>query len=224
MSVSRNRRLRKGEFVGALVGIGVGLLLLLQSPAILGQQQKAKSSEGQRSAPSGNDNTSDTFTKEDRARIGKRVLANPKVKASHKDHRLQVLRVTKGPVDDKPEGGSSSRRLADVIVYDHHTGRSEHVLFDTDREEVLKQETMSGVPSPGEDELEEAVRIITADPEHAKLLKAGGKITGGFLASAPPGAPAHNRYVMMQVLTPDRRTIERMVVVDLSEGTIASSN
>jgi len=205
-----------------LAGMGLGLVLLLFQSASLHAQQ-AKPSDPGAQAAAGAGAASDVFTKEELARIKQQVVVHPTVTSSHKGHRLQVLRVTKGPGDDKPQATKPPRKLADVILYDHNSGRAEHVLFDVTHNDVLKTEPMAGVPSPSEDELQEAVRIVQADPEHAKLLKAGGQLTGGFLASAPPGAPPHDRYILMQVLTSDRRDIERAVVVDLSAGTIASS-
>jgi hypothetical protein len=211
---------RKSEVIAACVGMGLGLGLLFQTASLRGQQTKPAEPGSQAGAGA----ASDVFTKEELAKIKQQVVAHPKVAANHKGHRLQVLRVTKSAGEEKVESGKPPRRLADVILYDHNSGRAERVLFDVARNDVLKAEQLSGVPSPGEEELQEAVRIVQADPELAKLLKAGGQITGGFLAGAPPGAPAHDRYVLMQVLTPDRRDIERSVVVDLSSGTIASSS
>jgi hypothetical protein len=222
MSQIRKWGFRRSELVAACVGVGLGLGLLFHSASLRGQQ--AKTADPGAAAGAGSGAASDVFTKEELARIKKQVVVHPSVIARHMGHGLQVLRVTKGSGgDDKAGTAKPARRLADVILYDHNSGRAERVLFDVTRNDVVKSEPMTGVPSPGEEELQEAVRIVEADPAHAKLLKAGGQLTGGFLASAPPGAPPHDRYVMMQVLTPDRRDIERVVIVDLSSGTIATS-
>jgi hypothetical protein len=198
------------------VGMAVAMAVAIVGSSLLGQQ-------GASAPKSGNHpEQSDSFSKQDEAAIAAAVLAHADVKKSLPGHELEVLRVVREISEVKPTNLPPTRKLAEVLLFDHTTGKSERVIFDADRSQVLQRETLSGSPSPTEQELSEANDIVVqTDAPSARLLKDGGLLTGGFLADAPAGSPPTHRYVTMQVLSPDHKQIQRMIVVDLTANAIA---
>jgi hypothetical protein len=209
------RHLVKSRWGHLAIVLGLALAVMSVRSALAEPPQQGRQPQ--------DDNRADAFSKQEKAQIAKKILAHPELTKELPGHHLKILRVSKGSADEKSDSNQPPRRLADVILYDHSTGKAERLLFDPGKDQIVKREKLAGQPSPTEDELEEAVNIIKANPELAKLISAGGQITGGFLASPPEGGPTNDRYVQMQILTPDRRQIQRVVLVNLSSGAIAET-
>jgi hypothetical protein len=213
------RRPGRAQNAGRIVAVGmsVAIGLTVLGSSLLGQP-------GAQAPRSGNNPAeSDAFSKHEQDQIAAKVLEDPDIKRSLSGHQLEALRVVKQLGEVKPSKLAPSSKLAEVLVFDHTTGKSERVLFDPDRNRLLRREPVQGSPSPSEQELAEAEGIASAEPVVARLLKEGCQLTGGFLADAPAGAPPAHRYMQMQVLSPDHKQIQRMVMVDLSTNSIATS-
>jgi hypothetical protein len=199
------------------VGMAMAIGLAIAGSSLLGQQGKP--------APKSANNTgkSDAFTKVEQDQIAAQVLAHPDVTKSQPGHEIEVLRVVRQLGEVKPTNLPPTIKLAEVTLLDHTTGQAQRLLIDPSRNLIVRRSVMRGTPSPSEEELTEALEIIRADPGHAKLLTSGGQLSGGFEASAPGSSPASHRYLQFQVLSPDRKHIERIIIVDLTANTIASS-
>ena len=102
-------------------------------------------------------------------------------------------------------------------------GKATRFVIATETGALVREQPLRGRPQASEEELEEARRIIQTNEEHKRLLQAGGVLEGGLIVDGPSGAPSSHRFLQMQVLTADRRRIQRLVVVDLTTGTIALS-
>jgi len=159
------------------------------------------------------------FTPQERAQIVTQVLALPKVSVGMKDHRLTSLRVARESGDKE----APPQRLASVVLFDYTTGKATRFVIATETGALVREQPLRGRPQASEEELEEARKIIEANVEHKRLLQAGGVLEGGLIVDGPPGAPALHRFLQIQVLTADRHRIQRLVVVDLTTGTIVLS-
>jgi hypothetical protein len=202
-----------------VAAIAVALGLAVQGSSLSGPQAPRAEPDAARAKKA----TSDAFSPEEHAKIAAQVVAHPDVTSGAKDRPIKAIRVAKAGADDKTKAGTATKTLADVLLYNHANGQAERVLFDPSSNAVVSREPLRGLPSPTEEELEEASKAIRADAELAKLFQAGGHLSGGFLGSAPAGSPPHHRYLQMQLLSPDRKQIQKVVVVDLTTVTIASS-
>ena len=159
------------------------------------------------------------FTPQERAQIVTQVLALPQVSRGTVAHRVKVLRVARESGDKE----APPQRLASVVLFDYTVGKATRFVIATETGALVREQSLRGRPQASEEELEEARRIIQADAVHKRLLQAGGVLEGGLIVDGPPGAPSLHRFLQMQVLTADRSRIQRLVTVDLTTGTIASS-
>ncbi len=202
--------------------VAISLTATLLSPTLARTEQlnqvnslaEATSSSNQLGVP---------FTSQERTQIANKLLANPQLAPRMKNHRIRVLSVVSTTGEKATNGQRPGKRLASVLLFNYSTNKATRFLVDPTNGAVLSQEELRGRIRASEEELQEAMRIIQANREHASLLQAGGILEGGFIVDGPKGAP-DNRYIQMQLLTADRRSIQRVVVIDLTKGTIASSS
>jgi hypothetical protein len=93
--------------------------------------------------------------------------------------------------------------------------------MDATRGELLANERLPGRPQSSREEFTEAVEIIRRDPEVARLLDEGAVPDGGFIVDDPAGS--RRRMIQLKLLSTDRRTLLRSIIVDLTQRVIASS-
>ena len=163
------------------------------------------------------------FTSQERTQIANKLLASPQLAPRIKNQSVKVLSVVSTTGEKATNEQRLRKRLASILLFNYSTNKATRFLVDPTNGAVLSQEELRGRPRASQEELQEAIRIIQANREHARLLQAGGTLEGGFIVDGPKGSP-DNRYIQMQLLTSDRRSIQRVVVVDLTKGTIASSS
>lgn len=114
-------------------------------------------------------------------------------------------------------------RVARVVLFNYDAGKATRLLVDASSGEILTEELMRGRPQPSEEEIQEAFKIIRQDRELSRALQENGAPESGFVVDGPPGAPSLHRFIQIQLLSPDRLRLRRVVVVDLTAGTIVSS-
>lgn len=165
------------------------------------------------------ENSQGSITPEEQARLSKQALAQLRKSPVVRDQRLRVLSIKSLP----GEKDEFQKSLASVVVFNYSTGNATRLVMYQSTGLVLRQERLRGRPQPSEEELQEARRIIRADPEQARLLAAGGVLEGGFVVDAPSGQSLRHRFIQFQILTSDRLGLQRLVVVNLTTGGIAES-
>jgi len=165
------------------------------------------------------ENPQGSITPEEQARLSKQALAQLRKSPVVRDQRLRVLSIKSLP----GEKDEFQKSLASVVVFNYSTGNATRLVMYQSNGLVLRQERLRGRPQPSEEELQEARRIIRADPEQARLLAAGGVLEGGFVVDAPSGQSLRHRFIQFQILTSDRLGLQRLVVVNLTTGNIAES-
>ncbi|HEV3168392.1 MAG TPA: hypothetical protein VGZ22_30585 [Isosphaeraceae bacterium] len=209
----------RGVLTVALVAVGLAVM----SPSLSGQQRrKADKAPAGKAASKPASTVTDSYTKEEIAKIAAQVVVLPEVAATTKGHQVRIIRVAKEAEDHKTTTGAPPRQLAHLVLRDDTTGKAERIVFDPASGKLVSREPIEGAPAPSEEELEEASQIAGADAEVARLVKEGAHVTGGFIATAPAGARPNHRYLQFQVLSADRRKMQRVVVVDLTTRTVAS--
>lgn len=161
------------------------------------------------------------FTSQEQTQIINRFLANPRVVERMRNQRVRVLSLVSGLTDKEITAPRHANRIAKAVVFNYSTGNATRFMLDAASGEVLREEPLRGRPHASQEEIQEAMRIIQANPELARLLQTGGIVEGGFIVDGPTGAPPRNRYIQMQVLTSDRSRIQKLVSVDLTRGIIA---
>jgi hypothetical protein len=164
-------------------------------------------------------NIQEVFTPDERARLSDKALAHLKGSLRVKEQRLRVLGVKRLP----SEKGADQKSIASVVVFNYSQGTATRLILDSSDGTVLREERLRGRPQASEEELEEARQIIRADPEHARLLEAGGVLEGGFVVDDPARRSTSGRFIQFQILTSDRQGLQRFVTVNLTTGRIAES-
>lgn len=206
--------------IAALFGIGLTsigifstLAHILEPVNLLGKLAQAEAST----------QSGDAFTDQERTQLIKKFLANPQVALQTRNQRVRVLSLVSALSDKEATNQQTRKLLAKILLFNYSTNKTTRYLVDASSGEVLKEESLPGQPPASAEEIQEAIRIIRANPELANLLRTGGILEGGFIVDAPKGALPNNRYLQMQLLTSDRLNLQRWVTVDLTNGTIASS-
>ena len=97
------------------------------------------------------------------------------------------------------------------------------MVVDRKSGKVLQQRKFAGRPQGSRQEFQEAVRIVRQDQQLSSFLASGAATEGGFIVDGPPGHPLQDRYIQVRLLTPDRLTLLRVVLVDLTTGVVASA-
>lgn len=153
------------------------------------------------------------------------VEPDPATPQTKDAHRTRVLR-------SWPEDVRMGRKLVPArveLLFDYTAGVAiQRVVIETKKgRAVLKTETFPpgvNVPGPSLEEIEEAMAIVRADAEIARLIRnADGILDGGFEIFEPAGSPCGpgTRCLKIQINTADRLGLIRNVVVDLTRQAIA---
>jgi hypothetical protein len=137
-----------------------------------------------------------------------------------KGHVLRVLSV-KPHVPEKDE--PSDTNLIEQIVFDYREGQAYRILYDSTTRRIVNREPLPGTPQPSPEEINDVRDVIRRDPVHANLLSLGNVLEGGFAVEGPPGSPDRDRFVQMQMLSPDRKAFVRIITVDLTTRQIVAS-
>jgi hypothetical protein len=195
--------------LAALGGLGLWLALPAALPA---QGLKIKGVVGQR------------LPAKERAQIVKAVVEHKKVAPLFKGHRIEPIEVRLGEPDkDAPVKGP----VATVVIFDYHQGKAHRFRLAVATGALVHREELSGQPQPSAAEIAAAEKIVRDDKDHAKLLKMGAILEGGFIADPPKGTlkatKVPHRIVQLHLLTKDRMKFERIIYVDLTDRKIISS-
>ena len=110
-----------------------------------------------------------------------------------------------------------------LIGFDHTRGKAFRVVIDENSGKNFQQQTYPGRPQSSRREFEKAVSIIGRNSTLAGLIAEGAVAEGGFIVDGPAGHPPNNRYIQIRLLSPDRQTLLRVALVDLTEGVVASA-
>jgi hypothetical protein len=165
------------------------------------------------------------------------ILAHPAVVQRSRGHRLAGVRVTLEEVTD----ASKTETIATFVLFDHTAGEARRVEVDSSTGEVISDAPIEGHPQSSREEFNEAVEVIRRDVEIGRLLADGAVVDGGFIVEAPDGPaqrspdtdpsvadpdrgrPSAHRLIQLKVLSPDRFTLLRTIVVDLTDSVVVSS-
>src|SRR4029453_10335015 len=161
------------------------------------------------------------FPETERTKIAQEVLMHPDLRSLASQGRVRALAV-KPHVPEKDEP-SKEANLADVLLFSYGDGQAYRILYDSAAQRVLRQDPLPGRPQPSQEEINEARDLIRSDPTHAQLLTAGNVLEGGFAVDGPRGSPTRDRFVQLQMISPDRKNFVRIITVDLTAGKIVES-
>ncbi len=128
--------------------------------------------------------------------------------AGHRIRRLREIR--------------NSNHTITVIAFDYSTGVASRIVTD-EKGKLLHRQQLRGRPQSSREEFQEAVKIIRGNPPLAGLMAGGAIPEGGFIVDGPPDHPMRDRYIQIRLLTPDRSSLLRVILVDLTAGAVASA-
>lgn len=182
---------------------------------------------GQPMSPrTGNDNNrlqsgppQELLSADERAQLSERALKHLQRSPSTKHERLRVLGIRRLPAEKSNREPAS----VSVLVFNYSKGSATRLIMDLSNGAVLREERLRGRPQPSEEELEEARLVIRSDADQARMLHTGSIIEGGFVVDAPKGQSIRDRCLLFQVLSSDRKRLERDVIVNLTTGRIVES-
>jgi len=138
--------------------------------------------------------------------------ASPERSGQRTNNQIQVLRQVKGP-----------NHTATMVRVNYATGTACRVVVDESSKTVLREQQFPGRPQSSRQEFKEAVRIIGQDPSLAGFIANGAVPEGGFIVDGPSGHPPNDRYIQIRLLSPDRSTLLRVTLVDLTAEVVASA-
>ncbi|HEU4853325.1 MAG TPA: hypothetical protein VFT37_14350 [Telluria sp.] len=150
------------------------------------------------------------------------LLATSTVADQIRGHKVRAIRVRHGFVAT-PSGAKQQEYRAIVTLFDYTMGRATEYGLDPGTGELVSQETLRGRPQASDEEIQAASRIVRRDPALARLLATPASLAGGFVVDAPEGKPASHRCLQMRIFSRDFSRTLRVVVVDLTDDTVASS-
>ncbi len=110
-----------------------------------------------------------------------------------------------------------------MIRFDYRIGTAARVVATARGGTVLAEQRLPGRPQGSRDELREAVGWLEQDRRLARLLRGGAVTEGGFIVDGPPGSSDRHRYIQVRILSPSRRDLLQVVVVDLTAGRVAAA-
>lgn len=151
------------------------------------------------------------------AQVAARVLTHPDLPQRANGHRLAAIRVS---AEETREAGDSAKAVMTVVLFDHTALEARRVVLDPATNRLLLNELLPGRPQRSEREFDEATAIIRRDPALARLLDDGGVLDGGFVVDDALGS--RRRMLQLKLISADRRTPLRTIVVDLTRGEVAS--
>jgi hypothetical protein len=113
-------------------------------------------------------------------------------------------------------------RTIALIVFDYATGTASRIVLDGSSRKVLREQILPGRPQSSRKEFREAIEIVSRDRKLGHFITSGAVPEGGFIVDGPSGHPSQDRYIQVRLLSPDRRSLLRLVLVDLTLGVAAS--
>jgi len=113
-------------------------------------------------------------------------------------------------------------RAITLIVFDYATGTASRIVLDGSSQKVLREQILPGRPQSSRKEFREAIEIVSRDRKLGHFITSGAVPEGGFIVDGPSGYPSQDRYIQIRLLSPDRRSLLRLVLVDLTLGVAAS--
>jgi hypothetical protein len=128
------------------------------------------------------------------------------------NHSIRILRRARG-----------SNHTVTVIRFDYTAGTASRVVADENSGEMLQEQKLPGRPQSSRQEFEAAVLLIRQDPNLSNLITGGAVPEGGFIVDGPEGHPIRDRYIQIRLLSPNRLTLLRIVLVDLTARVVASA-
>lgn len=161
-------------------------------------------------------------TEKERQQMRARVMANPLIAARAKEHKTRIIRLYSGQGDPATTIAKYQQQNITAIVFDYDTNKATRYVLQTNTGLLVSEQVLSGRVQPSDEEIEAATTIIKSDPELAKLLKAGSKVTGGFIVDGPNHSSPDHRFIQMRIVTPDLRRTEKVVLIDLTSDSIVS--
>ena len=111
-----------------------------------------------------------------------------------------------------------------LFVFDYATGTASRVVIDGSSQKVLRQQKLPGRPQSSRKEFQEAIEIVRRDRKLGHFVTNGAIPEGGFIVDGPPDCPTQDRYIQIRLLSPDRRSLLRLVLVDLTLRVAASDS
>jgi hypothetical protein len=132
---------------------------------------------------------------------------------------VRLLRTWHDPL--KTPQGDVWRRVE--LVYDYAQAAAFERVYTMEGRLVRNRRIVVNPPAPSQEEIEEAFRIVRADVEMARILQRfGGHLEGGFLIEEGRGKPCGPgaRCLLIQILSPDRTGLVRVMGIDLVRRTI----
>ena len=127
-------------------------------------------------------------------------------------HRVRTLRQVR-----------ESDHTVSIIRFDYTTGTASRIVMDEISGKPLYEQQLSGRPQSSREEFNEAVGIISRDPGLADFIRGRAVTEGGFIMDGPRGHPSQDRYIQIRLLTPDRGSLLRVVLVDLTRRMVVSA-
>jgi hypothetical protein len=165
------------------------------------------------------------FTDADRDKIKAAALAQ--LAAEHKGDVIRALHVSSHAVREGKETPENlQKHEAQALVFNYTKGKAFRVDLDPQTGKVLRQEEVQGMILSSREERAEGKKLVADYAEHAKLIKAGSLVEGGFAVQTPKDIAATkvpHRYLEYHLTSADNKTLERVVIVDLSDKKVVSS-
>lgn len=151
-----------------------------------------------------------------------KVRANPIISRRMKEHKTRVIRLHRGMGDPATTLEKYQQSSFTVLLFDYTANKAVRYVLESASGNLISEQTLPGRPQPSEEEIQAAVSIVQADPDLAKLLKAGNRAVGGFVVDGPAKSAPDHRFLQLRIVSADMRRTERVVVVDLTSDLIAS--
>ena len=156
---------------------------------------------------------------EERDWLSTKALNHLRRNPSTKNDRLRVLSVKRFSAN----GGTVKTPIASIVIFNYSRGSATRLTMDSSNGVVLRQERLRGRPQSSEEERREARLLIWANPQHAQMLRAGAIIEGGFVVDGPGRESWRHRFLLFQLLSSDRQSLQRVVIVNLTTRRIAQT-
>jgi hypothetical protein len=123
----------------------------------------------------------------------------------------------------KASGGREFARRVDLVI-DYSRGIATEISYTPDGRAYKTREIKQNLPVPSVEEIDEAKRMLLADPQIGRIVaRFSAVLEGGFVVEEARGLPCGpgSRCLQIQILSPDRSGLIRWTVVDLARGKIA---
>ena len=151
--------------------------------------------------------------------FGAAIAASSETSITRSSRPVRLLRSWYDPV--KTPDGDVYRRVD--LLFDYRKAETIENTYDAEGRLILARRIVVNPPPPTQEEIQEAFQIVRADPEMTRSIERfSAELEGGFLieegrgAACGPGA----RCLLIQILSPDRSGLIRVVGVDLVKQTI----